>query len=111
MRTQIQILFLILLLLSNAQLSSAQFTEVYPGDLTGVWSSRAVWGDYDNDGDLDILLTGYDGISNLSSVYENNGSGFSEDITASSVLTGVIFSSTAWGDYDNDGDLDILMTG
>jgi hypothetical protein len=44
-------------------------------------------------------------------VYKNTGSGFDEDVTASSVLTGVFYSSAAWGDYDNDGDLDILLTG
>ncbi len=77
--------------------------------LTGVrWGSSA-WGDYDNDGDLDILLTGFDASwSPLSLVYRNDGGAFT-DIGAG--LPGVCVSSVAWGDYDNDGDLDILLSG
>ena len=33
------------------------FTDIAAG-LTGVSGSSVAWGDYDNDGDLDILLTG-----------------------------------------------------
>ncbi|MCP4542281.1 MAG: VCBS repeat-containing protein, partial [Chloroflexi bacterium] len=79
--------------------------------LTGVYESSVAWGDYDNDGDLDILLTGAGSGGPLAKLYENTGSGFAENITASNVLTGVEYSSVAWGDYDNDGDLDILLTG
>jgi predicted nucleotidyltransferase len=86
------------------------FTEVDAG-LSGVRLSSVAWGDYDNDGDLDILLTGYHALgTGVSKVYRNDGgaSGFT-DIGAG--LTGVYYSSVAWGDYDNDGDLDILLTG
>jgi hypothetical protein len=76
--------------------------------LTGVSRSSVAWGDYDNDGDLDILLTGHGGTDNVSKVYRNDGGMFT-DIGAG--LTGVTASSVAWGDYDNDGDLDILLTG
>ncbi len=64
------------------------------------------WGDYDNDGDLDILLTGLG--PSISRIYRNDGGTFT-DIEAG--LPGVNFSSVAWGDYDNDDDLDILLTG
>jgi hypothetical protein len=37
-----------------------------------------------------------------------NGGGFS-DISAG--LTGIMDGSAAWGDYDNDGDLDLVITG
>jgi predicted nucleotidyltransferase len=78
--------------------------------LTGVYYGSVAWGDYDNDGDLDILLTGYDNpaATEVSKVYRNDGGAFT-DIGAG--LTGVHASSVAWGDYDNDGDLDILLTG
>ncbi|MFC2083992.1 FG-GAP-like repeat-containing protein, partial [Bacteroidota bacterium] len=86
------------------------FTEQTQISLTGVYSGSVAWGDYDNDGDLDILLTGYTESSYVSIIYRNNGDrSFSEQTQIS--LTGVYSSSVVWGDYDNDGDLDILLTG
>ena len=86
------------------------FTEQTSIALTGVYSGSAKWGDYDNDGDLDILLTGYTGTGSTSKIYRNNGDNTFTEQT-SIALTGVYWSSAVWGDYDNDGDLDILMTG
>jgi FG-GAP-like repeat/Secretion system C-terminal sorting domain/Fibronectin type III domain len=83
------------------------FTDINAG-LTAVWDGCAAWGDYDNDGDLDILLTGYDGSTYISKIYRNDAGTFT-DINAG--LTGLYQSSVVWGDYDNDGDLDILLTG
>ena len=84
------------------------FTDISAG-LVGVRYSSVAWGDYDNDGDLDILLTGIGpGDDIVTKVYENDGGTFT-DIGAG--LTGVYWGSVAWGDYDNDGDLDILLTG
>ncbi|MCZ6803140.1 MAG: FG-GAP-like repeat-containing protein [Proteobacteria bacterium] len=74
--------------------------------LIPVDDGSVAWGDYDNDGDLDILLTGSPGWE--SKVYRNDNGNF-VDIGAN--LTGVDGSSVTWGDYDNDGDLDILLTG
>jgi FG-GAP-like repeat/FlgD Ig-like domain len=84
------------------------FTDIGAG-LEGVSYSSVAWGDYDNDGDLDVLLTGYS-ITNgrISCIYHNDAGTFT-DIGAG--LVGVTASSAAWGDYDNDGDLDVLLTG
>ena len=87
--------------------TNGSFSDISAG-LTGVYESSADWGDYDNDGDLDILLTGHDGSNYISKIYKNTNGSFS-DISAG--LAGVYYSSTAWGDYNNDGDLDILLTG
>ncbi len=38
--------------------TAGAFTDVGAG-LAGVDQGSVAWGDYDNDGDLDILLTGY----------------------------------------------------
>jgi uncharacterized repeat protein (TIGR01451 family) len=83
------------------------FTDIGAG-LPGVSSSSVAWGDYDNDGDLDILLMGWTKSGHIARVYRNTGGSFS-DIGAG--LPRVMIGSAAWGDYDNDGDLDILLTG
>jgi PKD repeat protein len=85
------------------------FTDQFSILLTGVEESSAVWGDYDNDSDLDILLTGYGNSSYNAIVYRNDGNGFVKQTNIS--LEGVSGGSSIWGDYDNDGDLDILITG
>ncbi|MBL7066980.1 MAG: VCBS repeat-containing protein [Candidatus Marinimicrobia bacterium] len=93
------------------ELFTEQFTEQTGISLTGVYNSSVAWGDYDNDGDLDILLTGITGSSAyVSKIYRNNGDNSFTEQTGIS-LTGVGYCSVAWGDYDNDGDLDILLTG
>lgn len=81
--------------------------------LEGLQYSSSVWGDYDNDGDLDILLTGNNGTSRVSKIYRNDG-GLNEAaqfVDANAGLAVVDYGSSAWGDYDADGDLDILLTG
>jgi PKD repeat protein len=87
------------------------FTEQTGIQLKGVNKSSVAWGDYDNNGDMDILLTGLDATGrNISRIYRNNGNNTFTEQT-SIILTGVSYSSVDWGDYDNDGFLDILLTG
>jgi len=88
--------------------------ETFTGTLnsfTGAWLGDAAWGDYDSDGDLDILLSGYSVTTErIAKLYKNYGDGsFTEQTLAG--LTGVSHSSTIWGDYDNDGDLDVFIGG
>jgi len=86
------------------------FSEQSDISLTGVYNGKSTWGDYDNNGYLDILLTGYTGSSYISKIYQNDKSGnFTELIGLP--LTGVGTGFVTWGDYDNDNDLDILLAG
>ena len=82
-------------------------------NLTGVYDSSVATGDFDDDGDLDLLVTGRSGSavdSKISKIYINDGSGgFSEDTNNN--LIGVDEGSTATEDFDGDGDLDLLVTG
>jgi hypothetical protein len=67
----------------------------------------ASWGDYDNDGDLDLFLTNYG--PNI--LYRNDGNGTFEDVTAVAGVEDDRFSAgSAWGDYDNDGNIDLYVT-
>jgi len=76
------------------------FTDVGAG-LPQVSGATVAWGDYDNDGDLDILLLG--------KVYRNSGG---PNPTFSDIGAGLPAAATAlWGDFDNDGNLDILLAG
>ncbi|RLD84110.1 MAG: hypothetical protein DRJ10_02080 [Bacteroidetes bacterium] len=87
-----------------------QFKEETNASLPGITGGVTTWGDYDDDGDLDILISGYTGNNRISSIYRNDGSGSFIDINAN--LTAVSYGADgAWGDYDNDGDLDILLVG
>jgi len=85
-----------------------QFTNI-PLSLPGLDDGAIAWGDFDNDGDPDIAVSGHDAVSGVSRIYRNMGGGSFVDIGAG--LAAVFNSSLAWGDYDKDGDLDLVLTG
>jgi len=60
---------------------------------------------------LDILLSGWTAAGPyVTKIYRNEGNDIFSDISIIP-LTGVKGGSGIWGDYDSDGDLDILVTG
>jgi FG-GAP-like repeat/ASPIC and UnbV len=78
-----------------------------------VYSLNAVRADYDNDGWPDVLLLrGAWQRPARMSLLRNNGRGVFEDVTTASGLGELISTeSAAWGDYDNDGRLDLFVCG
>lgn len=60
------------------------------------------FGDYDNDGDEDLLSGG--------ALWRNDGAGGFEKVSEDAGLAG-LGGETVWGDYDNDGHRDILSVG
>ncbi|MEM7385821.1 MAG: FG-GAP-like repeat-containing protein, partial [Verrucomicrobiota bacterium] len=70
--------------------------------------SAAASGDFDNDGDIDVVYAGLDPANDtrIIRLLRNDGTGrFSE---LPNPFTPVSNGSLDWGDYDNDGDLDLL---
>jgi Ca2+-binding RTX toxin-like protein len=93
--------------------NQGNFTDVEV-NLTGISNSDTAWGDYDNDGDFDLLLAGINNKGEeVTQLYQNNSTPKQTTFikTTFTGLTGVSDPSLAWGDYDNDGDLDILLSG
>jgi hypothetical protein len=85
--------------------------EDIQADLVGVSLGLVRWGDYDNDGDLDLLVLGGANYPELefTAIYRNDGN---DTFTLSSApLFHLDRGSADWGDYDNDGDADIIVTG
>lgn len=73
------------------------------------WGMGVAWGDYDNDGNVDLVLTGY----GRNVLYRNNGDGtFTDRSLVSRVGMPVGFwTGASWADYDRDGSLDLYVTG
>jgi len=76
----------------------------------GTYSETAAWGDYDNDGFVDVYITNSDG-DKRNMLYRNKGDDSFERITAGAWVTEADLSRCVnWVDYDNDGDSDLFVT-
>lgn len=88
---------------------NGQFTRVnLPFSGSGIHVSEAVWGDFNNDGRLDVFVPnlGFGGTSQ-NQLWQNDGHGHFTNAD----IPGDLLNSTRaeWGDYDNDGDADLYV--
>ncbi len=113
------VLFSIVALL-YCQIISAQTTFTNVAREAGLWevkrffSMAPVWGDYDNDGDLDIYVTHGDWVGwrmEGDVFFRNNDDGTFTDVTEEAGLDENTGDNDHAGflDYDNDGDLDLYV--
>ncbi|HJN10358.1 MAG TPA: CRTAC1 family protein [Pirellulaceae bacterium] len=71
-----------------------------------LYSHGAIAGDYDDDGDPDLLVTGYGGLL----LYQNQGDGtFTEAARAVGLQSSLWNTSAAWGDLNGDSILDLYV--
>ena len=106
-------------LISGASENNTNISNLYINDGTGVFSLLAGtpflgtqagasdFADFDNDGDLDLLIIGASA-EVIAHIYENQGF---NNFNLIDLLYGAYLSSTAIGDIDGDNDLDLIIAG
>lgn len=97
------------------------FTQMLAGDLVDDLPTNSyggAWGDFDADGDQDLYVTNWYANSDPFAVtkenylYENDGNGLFSRLEGGDIAELEYTSrGSFWADYDNDGNLDLLVNG
>ncbi|WP_422083285.1 T9SS type B sorting domain-containing protein [Ulvibacterium sp.] len=101
-----------MLLLCFKTARTQTFEKLNIPDLKGGYLGFSSFVDYNNDGYLDLFVTGVDFANRFNNAvfYENNGNlSFSESTITN--IPRVIYSDYSWADFDNNGTLDLLYAG
>lgn len=85
------------------------FTQIFNPITSGGPAYWGAWGDYNNDGHVDLFQARPDDLNNR--LFQNNGSCTFTEVTVGDIVNDGGFSTHAsWGDYDNDGYLDLFVS-
>ena len=79
------------------------FVNLYDGDLS--------WVDLNKDGYLDLVVSGYNETPQINVYLSKNNAQFFERSENTYGLPELFASKMAWGDLDNDGDIDLAISG
>jgi hypothetical protein len=80
----------------------------YEDSLISLFFGSATFGDYDNNGFLDLVINGQCGGTPYIFVYDKNGSGFTYNNSITAALSASQSGSVVWADLDNDNKLDLI---
>lgn len=79
-------------------------------DIIPLYGGSVMWGDYDRDNDLDILISGETKEGHAyTKIYQNYGDDTFHDIGLN--MLGVRQGDAVWADFDGDNDLDVFVCG
>ena len=93
-----------------------EFTKIEDGDIGDNRDRRGwscAWGDYNEDGFVDLFIahpTGFLGAPSTNSLFLNNGDGSFSEVTDTPITSGLApYTVGNWIDYDDDGDIDLFI--
>lgn len=94
---------------TNDGLGNYTFHQGGMGDLMSGGNYGSIFVDYDNDGDADLFIAKC-GAGPIDELHRNNGDGTFTDVSVAAGMNEPSQSwSSAWGDFDNDGDMDAMI--
>lgn len=82
------------------------------GDYSSGGNYGSIWIDYDNDRDLDMFIAkcGGETARRMNQMHTNDGNqNYTENASAIGLADPMQTWSAAWGDFDNDGDMDVFV--
>ncbi len=91
-------------------LRNGNFRKIVTGAIVndGGSSIGSTWGDYDNDGNLDVFVTNRNNFGNF--LYRGTGDTVFTKVTTGNIVTDIANSnSSSWVDVNNDGNLDLYV--
>src|SRR5690606_11827831 len=106
-----KIRYLLFLLFIQNLLHAQIFTAISDSPFENVRRGDVEFADVDNDGDDDVLIVGMNtGFDHVARLYINEGNA-KYTLQDDSVFIGTVAGDISSADVDNDGDIDVLVTG